>query len=166
MLPGQPERLAGLADGLAQSFAPLLLGCVGSQRVVDIVERLQHGLLVLHRRFLLLRLAKFEGELQLAALEHRDGDGWAAGILQGAERTDVAEVLELRRLHADAAGEGDAGEEVGFCHTDVGSGGMELRFGLANVRPALRQFRGQTDRHHRWGWWRGPPLRSPRPARW
>ena len=44
--------------------------------------------------------------------EDRDGDGRAAGILQRAERTEIAKILELRRLHPDATGQRDLREEI------------------------------------------------------
>ncbi|MNH24407.1 hypothetical protein D3C79_843360 [compost metagenome] len=98
----------------------------------------QHHLLVLQRRFLLLRLAQLEHALEAPAFKDRQAQLRANGKTAG---TPVTEVRELQRLKAGAAGQANARVEVGLGHADAGRGGVQLRLGLTDVRAALGQFR-------------------------
>ena len=57
---GEAKCLARLIDRLGQLVAPQLFGGIRRQRVVHVVEGLQHHLLVLHRGLLLLRFAQIQ----------------------------------------------------------------------------------------------------------
>ena len=100
----------------------------------------------MQRGFLLLGLAQFQGAAQAAALEDRQADRGAEGV---GVRGPFAEVAELQALDGAAAGEGDAGEEIGLCGADRGGGGVQRGFGGADVRAAAGEFAGHADRHAR-----------------
>src|SRR5882672_3448585 len=98
---------------------------------------LQHRLVIRDRRFLLLRIAQFEGALLLAAREDRQRYARSDHVLQ---RTAFPEVSDVQRVETRGAVQLNAWTERSDGNADIGRGRMQLRLSRSNVRPATRQF--------------------------
>lgn len=124
-----------------QAVAAQLAGVVRPQHIVHFMPGPQHHLLISQRRLLLLYLAQLEHATQAPPFENRQAhlrpDGKAACA-------PTAQVGELHRLQAGAAGQANARVERRLGHADAGRGGVQTRFGATDIGASLRQFGGHA----------------------
>ena len=98
------------------------------------------------RGFLLLLLPQRQRRLQPPALKDRNRDRRAERIEQRVEREQIP---RLQCLDASAAAQRERRIKIRVGHADRCGRGVQLRLGLADVRPLRDQFRRQARRDAR-----------------
>src|SRR5207244_9222552 len=118
------------------------------ERVLDVLERLQHGARVGRDELLLRRRLERDVGPDPTPLEDRPGDAPADGERAAlpVEEVGGADALEVRRARDE-----EAREEVAGGNADLRGLRGELPFGARDVRPAEQQLGWETDGHlRRW----------------
>jgi hypothetical protein len=92
---------------------------------------LENRPLISDRRLLLLRLAEFERTMQASALEQRQADRGSDCVLA---EVPNPEPRRLQRLNVEAAGQCDAGIEIGNRDADIGGGLVQSRLRRSDIR--------------------------------
>ena len=136
----QIERFAGQGQRLGLGAQRGRVGIDGAQHIGHVLERHQHGRLVLRLGLFVRRLGGTLLGGQRAAVEYRLGQS------RGHTPHDQARLEQVfgpQRGHAERGGQVELRVLIGLGHADLRAGRVQQRFAGANVRALTRQGRGQ-----------------------